>query len=189
MKYQFYQTRDDLLHPVREAARFGAAWVRAWDLGCLTPPLFRAIGAASEIFAEAHLTHRRPDYGITAAPVGNRTAAIAEEAADDTPFGTLLHFRKDLTVEQPRVLLVAPMSGHFATLLRQTVRTMLTHLGDTSNLILDPDLDTYYLMDVSLIAFPNAEERLAATQYLGEALLAKTGESDSGERTECPSGM
>ncbi len=37
MKYQIYQTKDDLLHPLREAARFGAAWVRAWDLGCLTP--------------------------------------------------------------------------------------------------------------------------------------------------------
>ncbi len=50
--------------------------------------------------------------------VNNHTVAVAEEAADDTPFGTLLHFRKDHAVHQPRVLLVAPMSGHFATLLR-----------------------------------------------------------------------
>jgi poly(3-hydroxybutyrate) depolymerase len=125
MKYQIYQTKDDLLHPLREAARFGAAWVRAWDLGCLTPPLFRVMGAAGEMFSEARLTHTRPDYGITTVPVGNRTAVITEEATDDTPFGTLLHFRKDLAIEQPRVMLVAPMSGHFATLLRQTVRTML----------------------------------------------------------------
>ncbi len=125
MKYQIYQTKNDLLHPLREAARFGAAWVRAWDVGCLTPPLFRVMGAAGEIFSEAKLTHHRPDYGITTVPVGSRTAVITEEAADDTPFGTLLHFRKDITVEQPRVMLVAPMSGHFATLLRETVRTML----------------------------------------------------------------
>jgi poly(3-hydroxybutyrate) depolymerase len=50
---------------------------------------------------------------------------VIEEAVDDTPFGTLLHFRKDTAVEQPRVLLVAPMSGHFATLLRHTVEVML----------------------------------------------------------------
>src|ERR1700722_17425734 len=125
MKYQIYQTKNDLLHPLREAARFGAAWVRAWDIGCLTPPLFRAMGAAGEMFSEAKLTHHRPDFGIMTVPVGNRTAVITEEAADDTPFGTLLHFKKDIAVEQPRVLLVAPMSGHFATLLRQTVRTML----------------------------------------------------------------
>ena len=42
-----------------------------------------------------------------------------------TPFGTLLHFKKDIDMAQPRVLLVAPLSGHFATLLRATVRTML----------------------------------------------------------------
>ena len=42
-----------------------------------------------------------------------------------TPFGTLLHFRKDANLVQPRVLLVAPLSGHFSTLLRDTVRTML----------------------------------------------------------------
>jgi poly(3-hydroxybutyrate) depolymerase len=40
-----------------------------------------------------------------------------------TPFCDLLHFRKDLKAHQPRVLLVAPLSGHFATLLRGTVRT------------------------------------------------------------------
>ena len=51
--------------------------------------------------------------------------AVTEEAADTTPFGTLLHFRKDVVLAQPRVLLVAPLSGHFATLLRTTVRTML----------------------------------------------------------------
>jgi poly(3-hydroxybutyrate) depolymerase len=125
MKYRIYQAKHDLLHPWREAARFNAAWVRAWDLGSLTPSLFRAAGAANEIFAEARLTHVRPEFGISAVEVGNRAATIREVAADDTPFGTLLHFKKDIAVEQPRVLLVAPMSGHFATLLRQTVRTML----------------------------------------------------------------
>ena len=59
--------------------------------------------------------------GIMAAQV----MAVSEEVADDTPFGTLLHFRKDASAIQPRVLLVAPMSGHFATLLRGTVKTML----------------------------------------------------------------
>jgi poly(3-hydroxybutyrate) depolymerase len=61
----------------------------------------------------------RPDL------VGDGDVAVREETADHTPFGTLLHFRKDLDAAQPKVLLVAPMSGHFATLLRSTVRTML----------------------------------------------------------------
>jgi poly(3-hydroxybutyrate) depolymerase len=50
---------------------------------------------------------------------------VTEEAAYSTPFATLLRFRKDNLAPQPRVLLVAPMSGHFATLLRATVKTML----------------------------------------------------------------
>jgi polyhydroxyalkanoate depolymerase len=57
--------------------------------------------------------------------VGNREVAVTEKAADATPFGTLLHFKKDIEQAQPRVLLIAPLSGHFATLLRATVRTML----------------------------------------------------------------
>ena len=57
--------------------------------------------------------------------VGNREVAVTEEAALRTPFGTLLHFKKDIDLAQPRVLVIAPLSGHFATLLRATVRTML----------------------------------------------------------------
>jgi poly(3-hydroxybutyrate) depolymerase len=57
--------------------------------------------------------------------VGNREMAVREEPAHTTPFGTLLHFKKDVDMAQPRVLLVAPLSGHFATLLRATVKTLL----------------------------------------------------------------
>ena len=81
--------------------------------------------AAYELIARAGLTHARPPFGIDSVTVGNREVAVTEEAADVTPFGTLLHFKKDIDQAQPRVLLIAPLSGHFATLLRATVRTML----------------------------------------------------------------
>ncbi|MSP01059.1 MAG: polyhydroxyalkanoate depolymerase [Acetobacteraceae bacterium] len=125
MMYQAYQAKHDLLHPLREAARFGAAWVRAWDIGAFTPQAFRAMGAVGELIAQARLTHTRPDFGIQDVQIGNVSVAVTEEAADETPFGTLLRFRKDTAAVQPRVMLVAPMSGHFATLLRATVKTML----------------------------------------------------------------
>ena len=51
--------------------------------------------------------------------------AVTERAAHVTPFGTLLHFAKETRLPQPPVLLIAPLSGHFATLVRATVRTML----------------------------------------------------------------
>jgi polyhydroxyalkanoate depolymerase len=94
-------------------------------LGPLTPPWWSRMGAAYELVARTGLTHHRPAYGIDHVRIGERDVAVREESADQTPFGTLLRFKKDLDTTQPRVLLVAPMSGHFATLLRGTVRTML----------------------------------------------------------------
>src|SRR5262249_57527282 len=77
------------------------------------------------VVARGGLRHERPALDIRSVTVGNREVAVTEEAAHVTPFGTLLRFRKDIDQAQPRVLLVAPLSGHFATLLRGTVRTML----------------------------------------------------------------
>ena len=57
--------------------------------------------------------------------VGNREVGVREEVVLHRPFCKLLHFAKDAAVSQPRVLIVAPLSGHFATLLRGTVSTML----------------------------------------------------------------
>ena len=53
------------------------------------------------------------------------------------------------------------------------VRTMITHAGDTSNLILDPDLDSYYLMDATLLALPQTQDRLAATMVQGAEALRR----------------
>ena len=51
------------------------------------------------------------------------------------------------------------------------VRAMIAHLGDTSNLILDSDLDSYYLMDATLVALPQTQERLATIEMLGQDAL------------------
>jgi len=87
--------------------------------------LTRSLHAASEVFWRWRVTHARPSFGIESVQSNGMTCGITEEPVMVTPFGTLLHFRKDRDLEQPPVLLVAPMSGHFATLLRDTVRTLL----------------------------------------------------------------
>jgi poly(3-hydroxybutyrate) depolymerase len=126
MIYQLYQAQADLLQPLRQIARFGVGLAKIMELGgAATPPALHHLRASWSLFAEAGLTHHRPAFRIDAVDMGNRLVGVTEEAADDTPFGTLLHFRKDTAVVQPRVLLVAPMSGHFATLLRHTVEVML----------------------------------------------------------------
>jgi methyl-accepting chemotaxis protein len=59
------------------------------------------------------------------------------------------------------------------TQLRATIRTMIQHAGDTSNLILDPDLDSYYLMDITLLALPQTQDRLADVLSEGRTIVSK----------------
>lgn len=125
MIYPFYQAQADLLYPVRQVARLGAGLCRSMDLGLYTPTALRQFGAALSMLADSGLSHSRPDYGFRSTRVGNNAVAVVEEVEYETPFGTLLHFRKDTDVHQPRVLVVAPMSGHFATLLRGTLSVLL----------------------------------------------------------------
>ena len=125
MIYKIYQAQADLLFPARQLARFGAGFARAMDLGDFTPQPLRQFGAACNLLADSALSHYRPDYGFRSARIGNDVVGVTEEVRFETPFGALLRFRKDTDIEQPRVLVVAPMSGHFATLLRGTVAVLL----------------------------------------------------------------
>ncbi|MGB8895480.1 MAG: polyhydroxyalkanoate depolymerase [Pseudolabrys sp.] len=126
MLYQAYQAHADIMVPVRQLAGMAARSVGEKLNGTARPTALSNLTAAYELIARAGLTHERPPYGIESITINDRDVAVTEETADVTPFGTLLHFKKDSLIAQPRVLLVAPLSGHFATLLRATVRTMLT---------------------------------------------------------------
>jgi poly(3-hydroxybutyrate) depolymerase len=125
MLYQAYQAHSDIMVPVRSWATSALGAIGQPLSGFTDNAVLRNLTAAYELIARAGLTHHRPPYGIDRVTVGNREVAVREEPARVTPFGTLLHFKKDIDTAQPRVLLVAPLSGHFATLLRGTVRTML----------------------------------------------------------------
>jgi len=125
MLYQAYQAHSDIMIPVRNWAGTALRTLGQPLMGIADNAVLRNLTAAYELIARAGLTHARPAFGIVSVTVGNRELAVHEHAALTTPFGTLLHFKKDVDTPQPRVLLVAPLSGHFATLLRGTVRTML----------------------------------------------------------------
>jgi len=124
MIYQTYQTQVDMASPIKAIAKTMAPLLNG-ARGTGTPWAARKLAAACEVIKLAELTHIRRDFSIRSVVVGGRQTAVREVAAHVTPFATLLHFEKDIKITQPRVLIVAPMSGHFATLLRETVRTML----------------------------------------------------------------
>ena len=124
MLYQAYQFQSDLMSPLRLMAQhLGASlWLQKTERS-----LVRRLSAANEVISRMRLTHTRPDYGITTALVAGEEVPVTQETVMSAPFGSLLRFRKAHTGGEPHppVLLVAPLSGHFATLLRETARTLL----------------------------------------------------------------
>ena len=88
----------------------------------------RAVSAAFEMFINATRRYGKPDFGLDATLVDGVETPVVEEVVWSAPFCNLLHFRRDPPppgARDPKVLIVAPMSGHYATLLRGTVRDML----------------------------------------------------------------
>ena len=124
MLYQAFQNHMDLTEPWRSGAASALKYLNLVPQGT-SDRLFTRLAAALELISRSSLTYTRPAYGIDRVRVGNRDLEVTEDVAYATPFGSLLHFKKQDAPEQPRMLLVAPMSGHFATLLRGTVKTLL----------------------------------------------------------------
>jgi poly(3-hydroxybutyrate) depolymerase len=128
--YSAYQWQHDWLTPLQAAAQQGAALLDRGLAAPLKAPATRMLAAAWEVFSRLRLTHQRPAFGIESVQVGDRLVPVHEQAVLRRPFCTLQRFvRDDLgevsDADRPRVLIVAPLSGHFATLLSDTARTML----------------------------------------------------------------
>ena len=151
MLYHAYQAQSDVLAPIRLIAD---AWHevldRPWPVfgNC---PAMRSASAAMELLSHAGLSHRRPDFGIRTALVEGEAVAVSEEVVASHPFCNLLHFRREVDRDDPVVLIVAPMSGHFSTLLRGTVATLLpeheVYLTDWANARDVPLLHGHFELD------------------------------------------
>jgi poly(3-hydroxybutyrate) depolymerase len=94
-------------------------------------PLGKGAAAALELFERTTRRYRKPSWGIDRVEVRGREAAVRERVVISKPFCNLVHFERELPgwrrLRDPKILLVAPMAGHFATLLRATVRDLLPH--------------------------------------------------------------
>jgi poly(3-hydroxybutyrate) depolymerase len=124
MMYDSYQTMANSADRIRlMAANAGqyfnqgvpASWVNAW----------RPMAAMLELVALAGFTHDRPDYEIAEVEIRGERIPVVETESMHTPFCRLLRFAKAGAADEPNILLAAPMSGHFATLLRGTIRTLV----------------------------------------------------------------
>ena len=123
MLYYAYQAQCDVLAPMRVLADATRSLLDQPWLG--TSSLARGAAAALSLFSDTRITHERPAFGIDRVMVDGAEVAVSEETVAEHPFCLLTHFRKAAALDQPKLLVVAPLSGHFATLLRGTVATAL----------------------------------------------------------------
>jgi len=127
--YHAYEMTHAAMGPMRTMARMSSqAILSPMNPFALTYPA-RATAAACEMFVNATRRYGKPEFGIEQTEVTDEVVPVMEEVVLSKPFCDLLHFKRDSVIadarNDPKVLIVAPMSGHFATLLRGTVEAML----------------------------------------------------------------
>ena len=127
MLYSLYEAQHAALVPLRYAAEFSRGWFgnpfSPWSYG----PLARRFAASSDLFLRLTQRYEKPAWDIDSTTIDGRSVPVTRELALDQPFCKLIHFKRELASARndPKVLVVAPLSGHHATLLRDTVRTLL----------------------------------------------------------------
>jgi poly(3-hydroxybutyrate) depolymerase len=140
------------------------------------------------VFERATRHYSKPEFTISRTKVGSAMVGVKEEVVWQTPFCRLLHFKRDIdparAAHDPRLLLVAPMSGHFATLLRGTVETFLpdhevyiTDWQDARNVALSDghfDLDDYIDTMVDIFRFLGGDVHVFAVCQPAVPVLAAT---------------
>jgi poly(3-hydroxybutyrate) depolymerase len=85
----------------------------------------RMLGSAADVFEHQTRRYGKPDWGLDWTEIDGKPVAVEIEPAIERTWCRLLHFKRDAQRNDPRILIVAPMSGHFATLLRGTVERLL----------------------------------------------------------------
>ena len=127
MLYSLYELQHALLTP----ARIGAEMTRAMVSNPLNPfaktDAGRSIAAGAEVFERVTRRFGKPQFGLPETIIDGEVVEVTEETILARPFCNLLHFKRDVERNDPKLLIVAPMSGHFATLLRGTVEALLPH--------------------------------------------------------------
>ena len=170
MLYDAYEVQRSLLAGASKLAGLGAGWLNnpanPWGYSSMGP----LVAASLEVFAHAAAPRGKPEFGIESTRIGGKDVPVHEEILLQKPFGQLKHFYREGHGEGPHVLVVAPMSGHYATLLRGTVQRLLpkhdVYITDWRDAKLVPvkdgsfDLDDYidYLIEfLELIGMKTGE--------------------------------
>ena len=125
MLYDAYEVQRSLMAGASKMAGMSADWLNNPANPMSYSKMGPLVAASLDVFAHASATYGKPEFGFTETKVGKKSVTVAEEIVARKAFGQLKHFAKAGVSQQPPLLIVAPMSGHYATLLRGTVERML----------------------------------------------------------------
>jgi poly(3-hydroxybutyrate) depolymerase len=125
MLYDAYEMQRSLLAGASTLANIGAGWLNNPANPFAYSQMGPIVASALDVFAHAAAPRGKPEFGIDSVLVEGREVSVHEEIVLRKPFGQLKHFRKDGAPAGPKLLMVSPMSGHYATLLRGTVEHMV----------------------------------------------------------------
>jgi poly(3-hydroxybutyrate) depolymerase len=125
MLYDAYEMQRSLLTGASTMANIGVGWLNNPANPFAYSHMGPIMSSALQVFAHASAPRGKPEFGLTRTKVDGREVAVHEEIVLRKPFGQLKRFRRAGVEDGPKLLIVAPMSGHYATLLRGTVERML----------------------------------------------------------------
>src|SRR3712207_5653 len=115
MLYDAYEMQRSLLAGASTLANIGAGWLQNPANPFAYSSMGPIVSSALDVFAHAAAPRRKPEFGLTSTVVEGQTVAVHEEVVLSKAFGQLRHFRVERVADAPRLLIVAPMSGHYAT--------------------------------------------------------------------------
>lgn len=125
MLYHMYEATRMAIQPWR----MGAQAVRNVATAPWSPlsytPLGRQLSSATELFERVTRRYGKPEWGLDKTVIDGKEVAIEEETVIHRAYCNLVHFKREIKRNDPKLLVIAPVSGHYATLLRGTVETML----------------------------------------------------------------
>lgn len=200
--YQFYELNHAAVTPLRAVADAAQLYFKSPFNPLAYTPFGRNMAAAAELFERSTRRYGKPKFGITTTKVDGQSVPIGEHVAWQRPFCKLLHFEKldgQRHRDEPKVLIVAPMSGHYATLLRGTVEAMLpghdVYITDWADARMVPveeggfDLDDYIDYLVSIMHFLGAGAHVMAVCQPSVPVLAATALMAARGDTHLPASM
>ncbi|MEM6490984.1 MAG: polyhydroxyalkanoate depolymerase, partial [Pseudomonadota bacterium] len=125
MLYYMHEAQRLAMAPARAAAEGVLALLSNPFVPAAYAPFAKELKSAARVFEQATRRYGKPDWELDDVVIDGRSIPVEIETLIQRTYCHLIHFKRATTREDPRLLIVAPFSGHFATLLRGTVAEML----------------------------------------------------------------